>query len=129
MVSVMRRVSAISAGPRSASPRGRRARSFCGFLGLSAMARVGTSRDAMRQPGLATPSPALAGEGGGEGKPQARCPFTPTPTLPRKREREQLSTRACRGCGRNTPPHSQHLFDPVVRVGDAAVLDVDELLA
>src|SRR5712671_7252432 len=37
MVSVMRRVAAISAGPRSASPRGSRARSFWGFFGFSAM--------------------------------------------------------------------------------------------
>src|SRR5947209_682303 len=44
MVSVIRRVAAISAALRSASPRGSRARSFCGFLGFSAMARVGTSR-------------------------------------------------------------------------------------
>src|SRR6185503_6735216 len=33
----MARVAAISAGPRSASPRGRRALSFCGLLGLSAI--------------------------------------------------------------------------------------------
>jgi hypothetical protein len=42
-------VAAMAAGPRSSSPRGRRALSFCGFFGLSAMAG-GTSRGAARQP-------------------------------------------------------------------------------
>src|ERR1700738_4618183 len=48
----MARVAAISAGPRSASPRGSRARSFCGFLGFSAIGGVGTSAGAVRQPCL-----------------------------------------------------------------------------
>src|SRR5260370_13433443 len=68
MVSVMRRVAAISAGPRSASPRGRRARSFWGFFGFSAMGGVGTSRGATRQPGLLLPLPLFAGGGLGWGR-------------------------------------------------------------
>src|SRR3954451_12285486 len=39
MVSTICRVAAISAGPRSASPRGRRALSFCGFFALSGIFR------------------------------------------------------------------------------------------
>src|SRR5450432_1819200 len=89
MVSVMRRVAAISAGPRSASPRGRRARSFWGFLGFSAMGGVGTSAGAMRQPRLLLPLPLLRGRvrdersslGGGE-KPQAPALRRPHPGPP-----------------------------------------------
>ena len=83
-------VAAISAGPRSASPRGRRARSFWGFFGFSAMGGVGTSAGAMRQPGLLLPLPLFAGEGwgGGDAGPGA-CGFPPPPALPRRREREQ----------------------------------------
>src|SRR5712672_346062 len=76
MVSVMRRVAAISEGPRSASPRGRRARSFWGFFGFSAMVGVGISAGATRQPGLLLPLPLVAGEwwGGGDAGPGA-CGF------------------------------------------------------
>src|SRR5882757_2695579 len=92
MVSVMRRVAAISAGPRSASPRGRRARSFWGFFGFSAMGGVGTSAGATRQPGLLLlPLPLLRGR---VGVGATRAPLLvafPTPTLPRKREREQCA--------------------------------------
>src|ERR1700682_5309171 len=70
MGSVMRRVAAISAGPRSASPRGRRARSFWGFFGFSAMGGVGISRGATRQPCWLLPLPLLRGGGGG-GRPRA----------------------------------------------------------
>jgi hypothetical protein len=45
----MARVAAISAGPRSTSPRGSRARSFWGFFGFSAMGGVGISRDRLQQ--------------------------------------------------------------------------------
>src|SRR5712691_248965 len=78
MVSVMRRVAAISAGPRSASPRGRRGRSFWGFFGFSAMGGVGTSRGSTRQPSLLLPLPLFAGEGwgGGDAGPGA-CGFPP----------------------------------------------------
>src|SRR5882672_11459873 len=98
MVSVMRRVAAISAGPRSASPRGRRARSFWGFFGFSAMGGVGTSRGAMRQPGLLLPLPRFAGEGwgGGDAGPGA-CGFSPPPPPPPPR-------RGGRGGGRPPPP-------------------------
>src|SRR3979490_1758654 len=61
----MARVAAISAGPRSASPRGSRARSFWGFFGFSAMGGVGTSRRAMRQPRLLLPLPLLPRSCGG----------------------------------------------------------------
>src|SRR6266851_5665462 len=64
MVSVIRRVAAISEGPRSASPRGRRARSFWGFFGFSAMGGVGTSAGATRQPGLLLPLRSLRGRVG-----------------------------------------------------------------
>src|SRR5258708_29786018 len=55
----MARVAAISAGPRSASPRGKRALSFGGFLGLSFMAGVGTSACRRRQARSSSPRPAL----------------------------------------------------------------------
>src|SRR6266852_1508556 len=72
MVSVMRRVAAISAGPRSASPRGSRARSFWGFFGFSAMGGVGTSAGTMRQPRLLLPLP-QAGEGADQ-RPESSFP-------------------------------------------------------
>src|ERR1700694_164250 len=77
----MGRVAAISAGPRSASPRGRRAFNFCGFLGFSAMGGVGISACATRQPCLLLPLPLLRGRVGG-GATRARCLWlSPSPTL------------------------------------------------
>src|SRR6185436_15579294 len=117
------RVAEIAAGPRSSSPRGRRALSFWGFLGLSAMGGVGTSRGALRQPdrrikmtsscpGLsrASTSYEINGNEGVDGrdKPGHDEENCQTPLLRRR---------------------SQDLSDPVVRVGRAAVLDVDQLLA
>src|SRR3984957_17650241 len=68
MVSVMRRVAAISAGPRSASPRGRRARSFWGFLGLSAMGGLVPAPARCGNHAACFPSP-LVGEGGARSAP------------------------------------------------------------
>jgi len=61
--------------------------------------------------------PEASGEGTIRESRRLREPLTPT-----------LSPQA-RGEGEDERRLSQHLFDPVVRIGGAAVLDVDQLLA
>src|ERR1700694_350738 len=102
----MGRVAAISAGPRSASPRGRRAFNFCGFLGFSAMGGVGISACATRQPCLLLPLPLLSGRGGGGaaggagGRPgrgdagAVLLAFPPPTPLPARAGRGSRSARA-----------------------------------
>src|SRR5216683_4428914 len=122
----MARVAAISAGPRSASPRGKRAFSFCGFLGLSAMGGVGTSQGAMRQPGpralYALNLRALAGwqhvVADREGNPAVgiqRHEFDAVEQSPTRYSSVTLSRSG------RLLRWSQDLSDPVVRVGHATV--------